>query len=99
MKMSFQGLLEPDETNLRWVIVRVPFDPTKVWPERKLLRVKGTIRNSKNAEGFSFRTSTARDRKREQNAQKKLRQMRCGPPSESPKQRPQRKLASRHSIA
>jgi uncharacterized protein YdeI (YjbR/CyaY-like superfamily) len=57
MQMSFQGLLESDGTNLRWVIVRVPFDPVAVWPVRSRLRVKGTIRSNKNAEGFPFRTS------------------------------------------
>jgi uncharacterized protein YdeI (YjbR/CyaY-like superfamily) len=51
MKKSFRGVLEPDHTELKWVIVHVPFDPTKVWPNRKRLRVKGTIN------GFEFRTS------------------------------------------
>jgi uncharacterized protein YdeI (YjbR/CyaY-like superfamily) len=36
---------------LNWVIVRLPFDATKVWRTRKRLRVKGTIN------GFPFRTS------------------------------------------
>ena len=31
--------------------MRVPFDPTTVWPQRKRLRVRGTIN------GFAFRTS------------------------------------------
>jgi uncharacterized protein YdeI (YjbR/CyaY-like superfamily) len=43
--------LEPDGTSLKWTIMRVPFDPTKVWPQRKKLRVCGTIN------GFAFRTS------------------------------------------
>jgi uncharacterized protein YdeI (YjbR/CyaY-like superfamily) len=43
--------LEPDGTSLKWTIVRVPFDPAKVWPQRKKLRVCGTIN------GFAFRTS------------------------------------------
>jgi uncharacterized protein YdeI (YjbR/CyaY-like superfamily) len=51
MKKTFRGVLEPDHTELKWVIVRVPFDATKVWPNRKRLRVKGTIN------GFEFRTS------------------------------------------
>ena len=51
MKKSFRGVLEPDHTELKWVIVRVPFDATKVWTVRKRLRVKGTIN------GFPFRTS------------------------------------------
>ena len=50
-KKKFRGLLEPDHTPLKWVIVKVPFDVTKVWTARKRLRVKGTIN------GFAFRTS------------------------------------------
>ena len=38
-------------TGLRWVMVRIPFDPYKAWPVRKALRVRGTIN------GFAFRTS------------------------------------------
>lgn len=48
----------PDNTALKWVIVKVPFDPAKAWPQRNRLRVKGTIN------GFPFRTSlfgSARD--------------------------------------
>jgi uncharacterized protein YdeI (YjbR/CyaY-like superfamily) len=48
---SFTALLEPDGTQLRWVIARVPFDIAKAWPERRGRRVRGDI------EGFSFRTS------------------------------------------
>ncbi len=47
----FTALLEPDGTQLRWVIARVPFDMAKVWPERRGRRVRGDI------EGFPFRTS------------------------------------------
>jgi len=48
---SFTVLLEPDQTRLRWVIARVPFDPAKAWPVRKGRRVRGEI------EGFAFRTT------------------------------------------
>lgn len=48
---SFTALLEPDGTQLRWVIARVPFDIAKMWPERRGRRVRGDI------EGFQFRTS------------------------------------------
>lgn len=48
---KFRGLLEPDNTNLKWVIVKVPFDPTQVWKTRNRLHVKGTVN------GFAFRTS------------------------------------------
>lgn len=48
---KFRGVLEPDNTSLKWVIVKVPFDPIKSWPTRNRLRVKGTIN------GFAFRTS------------------------------------------
>ena len=58
MQMSFQAVLEPLESELKWIIVRVPFDPIKVWPVRTKLRVKGTIRAaSPAAEAFSFCTS------------------------------------------
>jgi uncharacterized protein YdeI (YjbR/CyaY-like superfamily) len=48
---SFTALLEPDGTELRWVIARVPFDMASAWPVRNGRRVKGEI------EGFAFRTS------------------------------------------
>jgi len=48
---KFRGVLEPDNTPLKWVIVKLPFNPIKAWPTRNRLRVKGTIN------GFAFRTS------------------------------------------
>ncbi|HTW45343.1 MAG TPA: YdeI/OmpD-associated family protein [Acidobacteriaceae bacterium] len=48
---KFRGVLQPDNTPLKWVVVKVPFDPAKAWPKRKRMRVKGTIN------GFPFRTS------------------------------------------
>jgi uncharacterized protein YdeI (YjbR/CyaY-like superfamily) len=56
---SFTVLLEPDQTRLRWVIARVPFDPAKAWPVRRGLRVRGEILPVKetSGEGFAFRTS------------------------------------------
>jgi uncharacterized protein YdeI (YjbR/CyaY-like superfamily) len=48
---KFRGVLQPDNTALKWVIVKVPFDPAKAWPKRNRLRVKGAIN------GFAFRTS------------------------------------------
>lgn len=50
-RKSFTALLEPDGTQLRWVIARVPFDVGKAWPVRRRMRVRGEI------EGFAFRTS------------------------------------------
>ena len=47
----FRAVLQPDGTNLRWIIARVPFDPAVVWKQRKGMRVRGTIN------GFAFRTS------------------------------------------
>lgn len=47
----FRGLLEHDGTRLNWTIVRVPFDPSKTWPKRQRLRVRGTVN------GFAFRSS------------------------------------------
>ena len=51
VRKQFKAMLEPDGTQLRWVIARVPFDIAKVWPVRKGRRVRGEI------EGFAFRTS------------------------------------------
>jgi uncharacterized protein YdeI (YjbR/CyaY-like superfamily) len=48
---SFRAILEPDETRLRWVIARIPFDIEKAWPVRRGLRVRGEIN------GFAFRTA------------------------------------------
>jgi uncharacterized protein YdeI (YjbR/CyaY-like superfamily) len=48
---KFRGVLQPDNTPLKWVVVKVPFDPAKAWPVRNRMRVKGTIN------GFPFRTS------------------------------------------
>ena len=48
---SFKATLERMQSNLGWVIVRIPFDVPKVWGSRGRLRVKGEIN------GFAFRTS------------------------------------------
>ena len=48
VRRSFTALLEPDGTQLRWVIARVPFDIAKAWPVRKGRRVRGEI------EGFAL---------------------------------------------
>jgi uncharacterized protein YdeI (YjbR/CyaY-like superfamily) len=49
---SFKATLERMESsNLGWVIIRVPFDVSKVWGVRGRLRVKGEIN------GFPFRTA------------------------------------------
>jgi uncharacterized protein YdeI (YjbR/CyaY-like superfamily) len=55
---SFTAVLEPLRSALGWVIARIPFDPIKVWPKRRGLRVRGEIVsvNSKTG-GFAFRTS------------------------------------------
>ena len=44
--------------------MRVPFEPTEVWPNRKGLRVRGTIRSAANTRGSTtaFRTSLFRMR-------------------------------------
>src|ERR1035438_9745149 len=52
---SFTAVLEPDQTRLRWVIARIPFDVSKAWPIRRGFRVRGQI------EGFPFRTSLFAD--------------------------------------
>jgi uncharacterized protein YdeI (YjbR/CyaY-like superfamily) len=48
---SFRATLEPDGTNLKWVIIHVPLDVEKIWGARGMLKVKGEIN------GFAFRTS------------------------------------------
>lgn len=44
-------MLEGRNSPLNWVVARVPFDVQKAWPNRKRLRVRGTVN------GFAFRTS------------------------------------------
>ena len=65
-RRRFQGTLESDNTALRWTLVRVPFEPTEVWPRRKALRVRGTLRAAlaKNGPAVEFRTSLFRGRDR-----------------------------------
>jgi uncharacterized protein YdeI (YjbR/CyaY-like superfamily) len=48
---TFKATLEHMESNLGWVIIRIPFDVSRVWGVRGMLRVKGEIN------GFAFRTS------------------------------------------
>jgi uncharacterized protein YdeI (YjbR/CyaY-like superfamily) len=48
---SFEATLERMQSNLGWVIIRIPFDVSKVWGVRGTFRVKGEIN------GFPFRTS------------------------------------------
>lgn len=48
---SFKATLERMQSNLGWVIIRIPFDVPKIWGSRGRLRVKGEIN------GFPFRTS------------------------------------------
>jgi len=48
---SFRATLERMQSNLGWVIIRIPFDVSKVWGVRGTLRVKGEIN------GFPFRTA------------------------------------------
>ena len=55
-KRKFKGTLRPDGTSLQWTVLTVPFDPAKVWSQRRGLRVRGTIN------GFPFRTSLFRSR-------------------------------------
>ncbi len=48
---SFKATLERMPSNLGWVIIRIPFDVSKVWGVRGRLRVKGEIN------GFPFRSA------------------------------------------
>src|SRR6266704_3059503 len=46
---SFKATLERIPSRLNWVIVRIPFDVSKIWGTRAKVRVKGEIN------GFAFR--------------------------------------------
>jgi uncharacterized protein YdeI (YjbR/CyaY-like superfamily) len=48
---SFKATLERIPSKLNWVIIRIPFDVSKVWGTRAKVRVKGEIN------GFAFRSS------------------------------------------
>jgi hypothetical protein len=48
---SFKAILERIPSRLNWVIIRIPFDASKVWGTRGKVRVKGEIN------GFPFRAS------------------------------------------
>ena len=48
---TFTAVLEPLRNGLGWVVVRVPFDIRKTWPERRGFRVRGEIA------GFAFRSA------------------------------------------
>ena len=47
----FRAVLEKGDRALGWTIVRVPFEPRRVWKEMVRLRVRGEVN------GFAFRTS------------------------------------------
>ena len=51
VEKSFKATLERMPGNLGWVIIRIPFDVSKIWGVRGRLRVKGEIN------GFPFRTA------------------------------------------
>jgi hypothetical protein len=59
-RKKFKAVPEQLTNNLRWMIVKIPFDPTAVWAERNRLRVRGTIRGPGVGAGFTFRTSLFR---------------------------------------
>ena len=40
---SFNAILERGDRSLGWTVVRVPFEPSKIWPEMVRLRIRGTI--------------------------------------------------------
>lgn len=51
VEKSFKATLERMQSNLGWVIIRIPFEVSRVWGVRGMFRVKGEIN------GFAFRTS------------------------------------------
>ena len=48
---QFRATLERLQNNLGWVVIRIPFDATRLWGSRGQVRVKGTIN------GFDFRNT------------------------------------------
>jgi uncharacterized protein YdeI (YjbR/CyaY-like superfamily) len=54
---SFKATLERIPSRLNWVIIRIPFDVSKIWGTRAKVRVKGEIN------GFAFRASVFPTRK------------------------------------
>lgn len=48
---TFRAVLEQQTSGLRWTYVRIPFDVTGTWPDRRGMRVRGEIN------GFPFRTA------------------------------------------
>ncbi len=48
---KFEARIERLRSRLQWIIIRVPFDATKVWGMRGRIKVKGEIN------GFTFRSS------------------------------------------
>ena len=56
-EQRFRAVLEQDSLALGWTVVRVPFDPAEVWPERVRLRVCGEVN------GVRLRTSLFPDRR------------------------------------
>jgi hypothetical protein len=52
---SFEARLETGGQALGWTIVRVPFEPSQVWPQMLRLRVRGTV--SGDAGTVDFRTA------------------------------------------
>jgi hypothetical protein len=48
---SFQATLERIPSRLNWVLIRIPFDVSKIWGTRAKVRVKGEIN------GFAFRAT------------------------------------------
>jgi uncharacterized protein YdeI (YjbR/CyaY-like superfamily) len=48
---SFKATLERLDSRLGWVVIRIPFDVSKIWGTRAKVRVKGEIN------GFAFRAS------------------------------------------
>ncbi len=48
---SFQAVLERMKSRLNWVVIRIPFDVSRVWGRRGQVKVRGDIN------GFAFRTS------------------------------------------
>jgi uncharacterized protein YdeI (YjbR/CyaY-like superfamily) len=55
---SFTAVLEPLQSELGWVIARIPFDVAKAWPVRRGLRVRGEI-FSANSKGWSVNSKGA----------------------------------------
>ncbi len=49
---TFRAVLERGDRALGWTVVRVPFEPSAVWPRMVRLRIRGEIAGPKGSVAF-----------------------------------------------